>query len=353
MLSSLGHAVQVSNLYSSVVQVPSSLEGSQMLQRAFNEAIDDVLIRVSGQQQGLSDSVLRKAHQAASSWVAQHSVQDVVDLVEGAGGLESAKEINVTFYKESVDGFLFDNQLPVWSSNRPSILVWLIEDQNGQRQMFGANKPSQALSGLFEGAKHFGLPVYAPLLDSTDLNALSAGALWGFFEDDIQAASQRYQTDIVLAVRLSQYHGESVVDSMLLSPNQSSNLISVTKPTTQEAMSEVLVRLSSLLSDRYASVQMSTPYEMFVKVNGVKNYTAMSTLRQYLSSIGVVNQVQLNSIVNGGVGFDLKLNGTPEKFANSVALNTVLTKSLSDAPYDSMQRSVLQYQYTGKGNIND
>ncbi|MCC4274867.1 DUF2066 domain-containing protein [Marinomonas communis] len=353
MLSSLGHAVQVSNLYSAVVQVPASLDDRQLLNRAFNEAIDDVLARVSGQQQDISSRVTQKAHQSAASWVAQHSVQDVIDTIEGADGPEAAKEINVTFYKESVDSFLYDNDLPVWGENRPSILVWLIEDQSGQRQMFGANQPSSALSKLFDDAKHFGLPVYAPLVDATDRQTLSSSALWGFFEEDILAASQRYQTDVVLAIRLSEYRGEAVVESMLLTPNQSSRLISATKPTQQEAVEEVLVRLAALLSDRYASIKTLTPQEMYVQVDGVRNYTAMSTLRQYISSMGIVKQVQLKSIVEGQVGLDILLNGTPEKFANTVALNSVLSSSLQTAGMTDPLLNSLHYQYTGKGKIND
>ena len=353
MLSSLGHAVQVSNLYSAVVQVPASLDDRQLLNRAFNEAIDDVLARVSGQQQDISSRVTQKAHQSAASWVAQHSVQDVIDTIDGANGPEAAKEIHVTFYKESVDSFLFDNDLPVWGDNRPSILVWLVEDKTGERQIFGANQPSPVLSSFFESAKSYGLPVYAPLVDATDLNKLSVGSLWGFFEEDIQQASERYQTDITLAVRISTYNGESVVDTMLLSRNQSSDFLSVTKPTQQEAVEEVLVRLAALLSDRYASIKTLTPQEMYVQVDGVRNYTAMSTLRQYISSMGIVKQVQLKSIVEGQVGLDILLNGTPEKFANTVALNSVLSSSLQTAGMTDPLLNSLHYQYTGKGKIND
>lgn len=349
LLSSLSHAVQVSNLYSSVVQVPASLDDQQLLNRAFNQAIDDVLVRVSGQSNDLSERVLNKAHSAAASWVAQHSVKDIVETVPGPDGPEAAKEVTVTFYKESVDRFLFDASLPVWGSNRPSILVWLIEENNGARQMFGANNPSTALSELFDGAKHYGLPVYAPLVDNIDRSALDSSALWGFFEDDILNASARYQTDVVLAVRMSQERGNAVVESMLLSPNQSSRLISVTSPTKREAMHDVLLRLSAILSDRYASVRLAAPNEMYVKIDGVSDYQSMSSLKKYLSSIGVVKQLQLNSIVAGQVEFNLFLNGTEEKFRNSVALNSILA-SLPVSPLDPDANRVVKYQYTGKGN---
>lgn len=352
LASTMSHAVQVSNLYSSVVQVPASLDDRQLLDRAFSEAIDDVLLRVSGAKNDLSSSVLSQAHRSATSWVAQHSIKDAVETVNGSSGPEAAKEVSVTFYKESVDRFLFDNSLPVWGENRPSILVWLIEEQNGTRQMFGANQPSTSLSQFFDGAKRYGLPVYAPLVDNVDRQTLSASGLWGFFEDDIMSASARYQTDVVLAVRMSEYGDQAVVEAMLLSPNQASRVESITRSSKREAVEEMLVRLSAILSDRYASVRLATPKNMNVSVDGVRNYTSMSTLREYLASIAVVRNVQLDRIVDGQVVFDLSLDGTEEKFKNSVALNSVLALKpmMASAPYENY---TVSYEYKGKGNSNE
>lgn len=343
MLSSLGHAAQVSSLYSSVVQVPASLDDQQLLDRAFYQAIDDVLVRVSGQESDLSDNILRQAHRSAASWVAQHSVKDVL------AGEETAKEVNVTFYKESVDRFLFTQGLPVWGNDRPSILVWMIDDSSGTRQMLGTKRPSRELSVFFDKAKHYGLPVYAPLVDDEDRRTLNSSALWGFFEGDILSASQRYQTDVVLALRMSEYRGDAVAEAMLLSPNQASRMVSATRGSKDAAISDVLMRLSAILSDRYASTKMSAPSDIHVKVNGVHDYRAMASLKKYLASIGVVQQIQLASIVDGQVEFNVVLNGTTDKFRNSVALNSMLVPKPSVAMTPSLA-PVVEYQYIGKGN---
>lgn len=343
MLSSLGQAAQVSSLYSSVVQMPASLDDQQLLDRAFYQAIDDVLVRVSGQASSLSDTILREAHAAAASWVAQHSVKDVL------AGEEAAKEVNVTFYKESVDRFLFAQGLPVWGNDRPSILVWMIDDSSGSRQMLGTNRPSRDLSAFFDQAKHYGLPVYAPLVDEVDRRALSGSALWGFFEDDILNASQRYQTDVVLALRMSEHRGEAVAEALLLSSNQASRRLSVTGSSKGEAINDMLMRLSAILSDRYASIKMSAPSDLHVKVDGVHDYRAMASLRKYLTSIGVVQQIQLTSIVDGQVGFNVVLNGTADKFRNSVALSSMLQPKPEVAMAPSLA-PVVEYQFIGKGN---
>lgn len=338
--SSLSQAVQVSNLYSAVVNVPASLGDQALLNKAFSNAIDEVLARISGQQASLSSDLLNKAHTSAASWVAQHSVKDV------ASGGDAVKEVSVTFYKESIDGFLVEAGLPVWGSNRPSILVWLMEEQSGQRRMFGANQPSQVLSDFFDNAKKFGLPVYAPLVDETDRKALDIASSWGFFEEDIKRASTRYQTDVIAAVRLSEYRGAYVAESILLAPNQSSRLLSSTKPTRNAAMADILVQLSALLSERYAAVKMAVPNQMVVKVDGIRDYDAMTSLRKYLTSIDVVRDIQLNTINNGEVEFGISIDGSQEKFQNSVALSQVLI-SKPFAPVDMNAAQVAFYEYKG------
>ncbi|SBS26036.1 hypothetical protein MAQ5080_00409 [Marinomonas aquimarina] len=349
LLSSFSFAVPVSNLYSSVVQVPASLGDQRLLEQAFSQAIKDVLVRVSGQEAQLSNSVLNSAQRASGSWVAQHSVRDVADVRAGAEGVEALKEVSVSFYQESVDRFLFEQNLPVWGADRPSILVWMVEEGSGSRQMLGANNSSNALSSLFNDAQQYGLPVYAPLLDNVDRNALNSSALWGFFEGDILQASQRYQTDAVLAVRVRDSQGGTVVDSMLLSPGQSSRTVSGSGATQADALRQVLMRLSAILSDRYASTKMSGQSALSVKVDGVQSYRAMATLKNYLASIGVVQQIQLRNIVDGQVEFNVLINGTADKFRNSVALNSMLVaKPLTGM--NTVPASIVEYQYIGEGN---
>lgn len=340
----MGHAVPVSGLYSSVVQVPASLDSQQLLDQAFYQAIDEVLVRVSGQESGLTGGVLQSAHKSVASWVAQHSVKETV-----SDASDVVQEVSVTFYKESVDRFLFDHNLPVWGSNRPSILVWMIEQEAGSRRMLGAKQSSNTLSSLFDQSKLYGLPLYAPLVDDVDRNNLDGSALWGFFENDILAASQRYQTDVVLAVRVQEQGGGAMIEGTLLSPNQKAHSLTASGATKTEAVNKLLQQLSSVLSNRYASIKTATPNDMFVKVDGVHDYRAMASLKDYLASIGVVRQVQLIGIVGGQVEFTVVLDGTVDKFKNSVALNGMLaTKPL--ATEGPSLAPVVEYQYVGEGS---
>lgn len=340
-VSSFGHAAQVSNLYTVVVQQTLERGQSVNLSQAFADAAESVLIRVSGQQEALTEPMIVQARDNAPAWVAQHSVETLAQELEQ----DTVKQVTVTFYKESIDNFLFDHGLPVWGASRPSVLVWMIEDIDGQRKIYGSNNSSGALSDFFREASKVGVPVYAPLADKVDRANVAPSALWGFFQEDIIDASKRYDTDVVLVVRVGRYSGSYTVDSMLLYPDQSLRLQPVSGSSRSAALSQTLARLAQNLSDRYASTRAGgDPKSVQVTISGVEDYSDMSKVTSYLSSLGVVRHVQLVKVVDSNTEFNLTLDGTLGKLQNTIALsNTLAVKE----PTQSVSSPILEFVYNG------
>ena len=345
--SASASAVTVSNLYNASIQLPARLSESDLLNQAFSQSIDDVLFRVSGQPASIDQDVLAAAHRNARAWVAQHTIQDLPDLVEFDGELQTARQVNVSFYSESINRFLYDNGLSVWGSNRPSILIWLVQEERGVRSVSGAREPSAELSELFTNSQQLGLPTYAPLQDNVDKRALSSGALWGFFEEDILQASQRYQTDVVFAIRMSEYGNSVNVDGALFSPGMAPQRISVNQPTESEALKGITDQLAEALSKRYASVRSAgNSQALAVKVSGVNTYKALQNLKRYLDTVGVVRESHIQQIEGDNVEFLLQLDGSVDKFKNSVALNTMLSPTQLNA-LDPDANRVEMFEYKG------
>ncbi|MBM6550440.1 DUF2066 domain-containing protein [Marinomonas ostreistagni] len=338
MMAPLSFGAQVSNLYSATVQIRDADNDSALLEQAFSQTVEQVLGRVSGQPSAISSSVLSEAQRQAASWVAQHSVESI------AGG--DAKRVHVTFYKESINNYLYQSNLPVWGANRPSVLVWMVEESDAGRVTYGSQRSSSTLSGFFDRAGALGLPVYAPLDDNSDRTKLPSSELWGFFQEEIRDASQRYDTDVIAVVRIGRYSGEYVFDSMLLYPEQSVRLSSVSDASKSEGMGQVAAMLASRLSERYAATRASgDPDAMQIRVDGIHSYQDIAKVTRYLSDLSIVRQVQLAKVVEDKVEFILSLDGTAAKFNNSVALNTVLrSKQVSALDPDANRLTVFEYR---------
>ena len=344
---SSANAVPVQGLYSAEIKLPVTQSEAQMLNDAFGLAVESVLIKVSGDKNAISGDLLEQARQKAPTWVAQHSVASLSELLPTDDGLVPGKQIKVTFYQASIDGFLSQNNLPVWGDNRPSVLVWLVTEKNGVRALSGSRSPSDALSQFAQSASVIGVPVYAPLFDQVDQKSLTVSDVWGFFEDSIQAASRRYQTDSVVALKISDFAGQIEGNALVLLKNGTTERFSLQGETLNDVVDQAAVSLAKVFSARYASVRNSgSASKLNIQIAGVTNYSIMNKVQSYLESIGLVRDLSLVQVEGDKVEFVVIIDGDKQKLFNSISLSQLLISAPLNA-LDPDANRVVSYQYGG------
>ncbi|QUX96318.1 DUF2066 domain-containing protein [Marinomonas sp. CT5] len=346
-LISSANAVPVQGLYSAEINLPVAQSESVMLNEAFGLAAENVLVKVSGNRKAITGDLLDQAKSKASTWVAQHSVASLNELLPSENGLVPGKKIRVTFYQESIDGFLTQNNLPVWGDNRPSVLVWLVKEDNGVRSLSGSKAPSDVLNEFARSTNSLGVPIYAPLLDDVDKESLSVSDVWGFFEDRILNASKRYQTDSVAALRVSSFAGQVSGDLLVLLQNGETERFDLSGGSLTELVDQASVDLAKVFSSRYASVRNSaSASKLNIQVLGIKNYRVMNKVQSYFESIGVVRNVTLVQVDGEKVEFSIEIDGDKQKLFNSISLSRLLTAAPLNA-LDPDANRVVSYQYSG------
>ena len=344
---SSANAVPVQGLYSAEIKLPVTQSEAQMLNDAFSLAAERVLIKVSGDKNAISGDLLEQAKQKAPTWVAQHSVASLSELLPTEDGLVPGKQIKVTFYQASIDGFLSQNNLPVWGDNRPSVLVWLVNENNGVRTLSGTKEPSEVLNRLAQSAGAMGVPIYAPLLDDVDKRSLTPSEVWGFFEDSISNASRRYQTDSVAAVRVSSFAGQVSGNLLVLLKNGETERFILQGGTLNELVDEASFKLAKVFSSRYASVRNGdSASKVNIQIVGVTNYSIMNNVQSYLESIGVVRDVMLVHVNGNKAEFSVEIDGDKQKLFNSISLSRLLINAPLNA-LDPDANRVASYQYSG------
>ncbi|MBU1295311.1 MAG: DUF2066 domain-containing protein [Gammaproteobacteria bacterium] len=341
------NAVPVQGLYSAEINLPVTQSEAQMLNEAFGLAAEDVLIKVSGDKNAITGDLLEQAKKKAPTWVAQHSVASLSELLPSDDGLVPGKQVKVTFYQESIDGFLSQSNLPVWGDNRPSVLVWLVNENNGVRALSGSKEPSDALNKLAQSTSKIGVPIYAPLLDDVDKRSLSASDVWGFFEDSIMNASKRYQTDSVAALRISNYAGQVGGNLLVLLKNGETERFVLRGENLNDLIDQASAYLAKAFSSRYASVRNSgSASKINIQVVGVTNYSIMNKVQSYLESIGVVRDVTLVQVDGEKIEFSIEIDGDKQKLFNSISLSRLLINAPLNA-LDPDANRVVSYQYSG------
>ncbi|NQZ89193.1 MAG: DUF2066 domain-containing protein [Colwellia sp.] len=196
-------AVEVKNLYNAKVIVNSQTDSER--QRALQQAMRAVVLKVGGQQALLSNSTIKKGLKNYSRYVANYRYQRKSDKTELLVSFDEGK-INQLFEQASA---------PIWGSLRPQILLWLVEENGLQRttisnatySSFSDNNTSQVSYNFPVSVENFstlrGLPIVMPLMDLTDMNTISTFDVWGRFAEQVQAASQRYNPESIIIIRLS------------------------------------------------------------------------------------------------------------------------------------------------------
>lgn len=348
LLAQTSFAVTISNLYRAEITLPLIDSEKKLINKAFKQAIEEVLIKVSGNQDGVL-AVLPAAQKSAASWVAQHSITTETNLMEIDGEFFPVKRVVVDFYAQSINDYLFSKRLAVWGANRPSLLLWIVEQDDFLRQVSGAQSPSDLLNLVAKDAVLKGLPIYAPLQDELDKQAVTASDLWGLFEEPVIEASRRYQTDVAGVLKVNKILDEYEANLMVLMPDEEPITLFVQGLDQEDIAEQVNAALAKLFSARYAAVRGQGSAKITMRIDNVTDYKGLDQIQTYLANIAVVRDVYLNSIKADQVSFSLVLDGGLNKLNNAIALDSVIERIELDA-LDPEVNLVQAYRYSGVNN---
>lgn len=189
-------SLTVDGLYDAKIEVEDQSSGQVL--RAKKMGLAQVLVKVSGQTQSLSNPLVRAALLNPESYLQRFSF-GTEQLANG----QPQAVMELAFDSLQVDQLIGDSGISIWGTDRAAVLVWLVEDKQGKRQIVNDNRHPM-VAQIMSQANLRGMPLLWPLLDLEDQVAIDAGALWGVFKDTIMSASSRYQADAVLVGRMFQ-----------------------------------------------------------------------------------------------------------------------------------------------------
>jgi hypothetical protein len=376
------HAAQVENLYSASVTVDE--RGPATRGDAFAKALEQVLIKVVGSRQVLEQSGALQGLSAAESMTLTFSYRDNPeyakalaerearerDSVDADGEPVSKRPDNVGEgdeisgslpVEESIEGkaipedplpapYLFDVQfatsavnkllnsyeVPLWGATRPSILLWVIAEQEGERRLLGAADEPE-LAGLVRGAKTRALPMFLPVADLVDINSVDLGELWGLYPESVSEASARYTPDAVVLIKIEQREELKSVQWLFDFrglPIVGENTLSSGDPGNDALWQPFFDQVGSLLASRYAIRQTESVDTgiHYVSVTGLRSFEDYAGLQKYLSSSPNIDSLTLTSMQGAQVDYEIKLKGEWSQFVEYLALGGKLRSVASTQP---------------------
>ena len=321
-------AIEVEGLYQGSVPV-SSRDSERERNRAFTEAFRQVLLKVTGSPEILTQPQVRQAINNADEYVdtwsyatVSTSLESTIEAIEQTPG----EELNVTFFEPEVLSLLESAELPLWPVNRPYTLIWLvIQDELGQRKLLSSSVQDydDILALLKTEADKRGLPILLPVLDIEDMRAVSPDDVWNMYGEKLIQASARYQSESVLVVRMFRALGGEVLgESNYYFRDQILSLESFEEPAENFLRSSI--SMAAIELSAYYAISLSgtdSSIKVHLTVEGILDVEDYAGLLEYVGRLTDVNAYQIASVDNETIELILSTGGQLRQLVETIALN--------------------------------
>ncbi len=341
------HAEAVTNLYEAEVAV--SGQGGEARSKGIRQAFAGVLVKVSGDSGLLDNPQVGQLLSRGSRLVQQYRYKPLPGASEKGGGAPD-RLLWARFDARAVNRLLRESGVPVWGETRPSMLLWLGEEEGARRSLLAPDSSSSLKRQLSRTADARGLPLVWPLMDVEDRKALQVSDLWGGFEENIRRASDRYLPDVILAGRLSYRGRGSWRGEWILYLPDKINRWQTHAETKSAVAIAGMEQAVDALALRFAPQQVSQGISSLrLRVHGLSRLADYALVQGYLRSLAMIDHLDLLAADAEQVSFLLRVHGGRDALVRGIQLGSVLEPVVMQVSPDPDQPEISDESVDGEG----
>ena len=297
-------AQQQSDLYHTEVQLTGSEKAEGLAKK---EGLVNVLVKVSGQQTIADNEVIKKALTQSDRYVTQMSFVDYDD---------APRAMKLGYNSKMVLSLLTQAEVGIWETPRKSVLVWIVNEYNYQRSIIWEQSNNSLITRIKDAANERGLPVMFPVGDFDDVTSIEIPDLWGNFKKPIADASERYNPQAILVVKV---RGNSSTWTLFDSTPQ--YLVTASKKSIEGRASgsvqlaDMVNEVSDYFAKTYTKNLAAVASESeTVSIKGIHTTRSFFTIEKQLKQMNSIASVQVNTIQGDKVTYTLSLLGDYQQF---------------------------------------
>jgi len=317
------------------------------------DALHKVLVKITGQTNVSDSAVVQEALQNASQYVREfgfHSIDIPTSREEKqrlGTDIRTQRVMRVAFLRGALLQLVKRAKLPLWSQNRPSVLVWLALDDYQQSQWITGDSVAHAGKQLQHLADERGVPLLLPRGDMEDDFALQPQELLSRDYSRVGVASARYHPDVVLSGHAVQTSAGLWIGNWRYVLDGETYSYEVLEATPEDFLALGFNSLTEKLAQKYAVLSDEHHSILTLQVQGMRDFNDYAAVDRYLNGLAAIESANL-SMVDGDVNvFQVALNGSIEQLDNALALD----KKLAPLANLSLTHTYdLQYLWMGGAN---
>jgi len=317
------------------VSVPLKGERTQSAearQHALRDGLETVVRRLTGRDQVAELPGVNAVLDDPSRWLLRYAYE---------GG--TPPRLKAVFDDRALVRHLSDQGAPVWSGERPPVLVWLVAEGTGRGRMVAAGDP--LAQRLTAAAARRGVSLTLPEWDARDRDTVTVADVRGRFDGPLLQAAGRYDTAWVATAVLyeSGQGGDTTLNWRLLHDGEAVAKSRDRSGDTDAALDRLVAVLSDRIAERYSVGAGGGPgpgvagdggdgdengdtvgaalvdKSNWITVRGVESLRDWQRLRQALADLGPMRSVALRVASGDRVQFEADFAGGRSQLVRSVA----------------------------------
>lgn len=310
-LAGYAHAAQAPGIYQAEAPVQTQAEGER--DAAFKAALENVLIKVTGNRAVMNEPAAKDLALSASHYVQQYGYRERAPMM-----------MWVKFDSAALQAALTQAGLPVWVDERPAVLIWLAVQHQNHRYLIDEDSRKGARQIIQNVAIERGLPMLLPLLDIEDRLKVGVADVLGGFDEAIIEASMRYGADAVAIAAVTRFNGAWRAEWRL---NYSGKLFnwSFDGVSLAAVLKRGMNAMADTLSQRLAVVEsIGALGGLQVSVEGVNTLEDYARLQRYFANLSLLQGYRLVLAQPNHTVYQVRLSGDASDVGRVIALGDVL-----------------------------
>jgi hypothetical protein len=305
-------AKDVLALYQAEISVSDTSKKSR--NQAIQQALQQVLIKVSGDSMITTHDAISKAMSNADNYVERFRYKRTnADVV-----------LQVSFLSASIDQLLSKENLTSWGTHRPLTIVWLVMQTASGKELVGTATHDNLAEVIQQRSKQRGLPTIIPMLDLQDIANITAADVWYQDEAKLILASNRYDAQAIIIGRIGlSAEGSWQVTWSGMFDGEQYEWKASGKDIPQLLTAGVDYVVDSIASE-FKATTTDEKNEVLLTVLNVNDYQIFSKVQDYLQNLTVVESVTTENLADNQVTFSITLRAGESALQRALRLGNVL-----------------------------
>ena len=295
------------------VEVAVESQNSVDRERGVEEALRLLLVRVTGLKSVPQNELVAQAYLDPGNWQTSYGYI-IREELDPQGMVYSQTYLVVNFERELILRLVREAGLPVWLSDRPRLLAWIVNAEHDGERTILSDASNIALTQFIQKRSRVrGITIELPLFDLEERNQLSPSMITGGFDELIVQLSKRYSPDhVILGYVFESPEGNLKV--LWRSPaKDDTQLYGVEAKTLDLAATKLVDHMADETMQR--SVLFHREFHTIsISVTGIKGVESYMRVLSYLESMEFVDEVLITRVASNQIDFRVKSPYSKERF---------------------------------------